>query len=120
MTEQEAREKAAVTAEEWILDVWQPRLKAERNNTAPFGSMCTVQDAYKDGYLRCWRDMHSGEPEAWIAVNSDGEFMLATCCYDEFHATSILRDQLDASDLEAEDGVWQVVPVKLLRMEVGE
>lgn len=54
------------------------------------------------------------QPDAWCAHHIDGNYMLCTIAYDEYHAMSILQDQLD--DEERKDG-WQIKPVCLVTPE---
>ena len=49
--------------------------------------------------------------DGWCAQNNYGDWMLCTCAYDRFHATSILHDQLDA---EQEDEGWRIKPVRII------
>lgn len=52
--------------------------------------------------------------DGYCAQNKGGDWMLASCCYDSFHATSILHDQLDAAGQEQEDEGWQIKPVRII------
>jgi len=64
------REMAEEWAEIWLVDTWQPRLRAERSGTAPWGQLTTVQDASKDGYLA---GLKAGAKMGWEAAKKEYE-----------------------------------------------
>ncbi len=47
----EAKKAAKEFAEDAMVLHWQPRVKAERENRAPFGQITTVKDCYAHGFL---------------------------------------------------------------------
>lgn len=46
---------------------WQPRLKAEKEGTAPYAQLTTVKDCYSYGYASGWRACR----EAMLKIPSD-------------------------------------------------
>lgn len=84
------------------------RMKRDEAHTEDVGVKAHIYCAACDSYLQCWKDLTAGEPDGWLLQNlkpGSPEFFP----YKE-GATAAWKRKWDQS-------CWQIVPVKLLRME---
>lgn len=62
MTSDEIKLKAKEFADDSLVNHWQARVKAEKDNSAPWGQITTVKDCYEYGYLGGYTQ---GRADAW-------------------------------------------------------
>lgn len=110
MTEQEAREKA----EAWANGTEIPLSCYNDLTGDPTHIEKHVERLMYEAYLQCYKDMTSGEPDAWALQETDENSSVKWINMDmQFQREDLFFNQEDHPN-------WRIVPVKLLKLKVGE